>query len=298
MAKIEGMFVVEGLLEGRLPNDPDVADHLEDWVTVARDVGLRFTLEIEVGSFNLLPDDRPVEVEEVGGAPADTLLDLLNQLLDVFPEDERVLTSTLRSTEILRNREIQTLYVLGPTGRFERRDRTVSAVTKAPERPLTRRQMLTRLGVGVGIAAVVLLVASFFIDFGAVWRRCTSAVSALNIDNVEVIAGRYQDYFVIEKKAWAGRGRLIELTVRRTDRFPVDDAAVEKLRAEADGTLRSRLTLEDIVRGYVRCEWFDPRGEYLGSSVVRIAPLRNQETAKIYVPLPSRARIGRVVLTH
>jgi hypothetical protein len=295
---VEGTFRIEGLLEGRLPHDPEVADHLEDWVAVARDVGLRFDLEIEVGSFNLLPDARPVDVQRVGGAPADTLLDLLNQLLDTFPEDERVLTSTLHSTEVQAGRELQTIYAIGPTGRFERSDRTVSSVTRSPQRPLSRRQMLVRGGIGLGIALLLLIVASFFVEFRSVWNRCTTALSALDVDNIEIDATRFKDYFTVEEKGWASRGRHIVLTLRRTGRFPTNDETLEALRAEADTTLRTRLTLEDIARGYVRCELYDPHGEFIAPVELRIADLRSAEIARAYVPIPSRVRLGRVLLTH
>ena len=98
--KVEGTVVLDGLLEGKLPPTPDAADRLREWIRDVRSLGVRFSLDIEGGAFSILPENRPISVSAFGEAPADAIVNALNQLLKVFPVGQRgQLFSTLRSVE-------------------------------------------------------------------------------------------------------------------------------------------------------------------------------------------------------
>jgi len=61
--KTEGTIVLDGLIEGRLPDDPSIEDKLEQWLEFVGQLGLRFNLEVTGSSFSLLPDSTPVRAK-------------------------------------------------------------------------------------------------------------------------------------------------------------------------------------------------------------------------------------------
>ncbi|MFW6158144.1 MAG: DUF7575 domain-containing protein [Planctomycetota bacterium] len=66
---------------------------------------------------------------------------------------------------------------------------------------------------------------------------------------------------------------------------------------KAADSVADELAIEALARGYVRCEYYDEEGKYLVSVEIRVAGLRENETAEVTVPLPRR-RPARMVVTY
>ena len=298
--RMEGTFVLDGLIEGRLPGDDEAAGRARQWAARAARNGLPFALEIDGIRFSVLGEDRPLQVADLGDDPAETVAEALRELLEALPPDVRgEAFSTLRSTEYRRGEEVQTLYVVAPGGAIDVRQRIAEAATTAPPQPLSRRDKLRMAGTGLVAAVLVFLVSSVFVDYRALFDRIVEGVTPLNAAKLSVDAQRFARWLtVVEKTADAG-GRGVVLKLKRTSEFPVTDADLRaRLRACRDDP-HQRLALEAVARGYVRCELFDKKGGFLGFAMVRIAPLRAAETLDLPVPFPSRGpRPARVVLTY
>ena len=115
--KIEGTVILDGLIEGRVPSDPDAERHLREWIDLARSMKLRFNLETDAGSFSLLADNSAVRAADLERGPAATVSELLTQLLTIFSPDEKPrVYSTLNSVEYGKGMETQTLYSIAPDG--------------------------------------------------------------------------------------------------------------------------------------------------------------------------------------
>ena len=116
-----GTTVVEGLIEGPVPPREDGEAILREWATFAGENGFHFDLSIDGASFSLLPDGTPLSLEKAGD-PQDTLRQVIDQLLQVFPEDLRgSIFSTIRSTEYRDGVMVQTVYAMSPKGVFYKR---------------------------------------------------------------------------------------------------------------------------------------------------------------------------------
>ena len=96
----EGTLILEGLVEGRVPDSDEAEARLHEWVRFAATIRLRFSLEIDGSHFSLLPDDAAIETDALGPDPAERLRQALDQLLKVFPDTGRgaVLSTHSRKT--------------------------------------------------------------------------------------------------------------------------------------------------------------------------------------------------------
>lgn len=296
--KVEGTLVLDGLIEGKVPAAAGEG-LLREWVRSAASDKLRFSLEIDGGSFSILAENRPVPAADLTPTPAEKIAEVLHELLKIFsPQQRSSVFSTLRSTEYRQDAEVQTIYGIGPDGTIHIRERTVEAATKAATRPLSRREEL-RIGViGLAVALLVFLASSVFVDYRAIFDRIREAIVPPNPDELKVETGAFAEYLTVEKKAFARGGKAVILTLKRGKAFPADEAAVDKLLAAAGTSVSKRLTVEALARGYVRCEYFGKKGKFLGFTTQRISPLRESETIDLALPLPSSGRLARVVITH
>ena len=110
-------------------------------------------------------------------------------------------------------------------------------------------------------------------------------------------AGPFGPYLSIVGKARRGEDTLA-LRLKRTARFPLSSPDVDRLFAEAGGAVDARLTVEALARGYVRCEYFDAQGAFLGQVMVRIADLRRREGIAVVLALPREHRPVRLVMAY
>ena len=217
--KTEGTVVLDGLLEGKIPQLPNVDSRLREWVRAAASANLRFSLEISGGTFNILADNQPVAVADLAPAPDEAIANALDELLKVFPSGERA--AVARNTLARRrprgftgpgprrekSRVRQAHARSGtPDGKIETRQRSGAAQTIAPPRRLTRREIVRMASVGVIIAAVLFLISWIFIPYGRLFDRVAGMIWPVNVDSLKVDLGGFGDYFTVEKKRSAGGG--------------------------------------------------------------------------------------------
>jgi hypothetical protein len=297
--KIEGTVVLDGLIEGPL-GSPQVEEGLREWARAAADDGLRFSLAVEGGTFNILAVNKPVPADQLGSDVAARVERAIRDLRKLLPPDSlKGLFSTLRSTEYRKGQEVQTLYVIAPDGALRRGQRIVEADTAAPPPPVTRKDKVKMAVTGVVVALLVLAVSSIFVDYRAMLGNLRERFTPLNPDAIQVEAGPFAAYFAVEKKSSSGGGRAAVLTLKRTAAFPITPEDCQHLMdGEAGEDLASRLAVEALARGYVRCELYGKDDEFLGVTQERIAELRRKETFDLSVPMPPDRHPTRIVITY
>ncbi len=299
MEKVEGTVMLDGLVEGRLPQEPGAEGKLREWVSFAGSLGLRFSLEVDGPQWSLLADNRPFRAEALRGSPSQLIGDALRELLKVFPAPERPrLFSTLRSIEFRKGEEVRTLYVVAPSGALDVRQESVSAETTPAPRPLTRREKARMAVLGIAIAAAILGLSAIFVDYRALFSSIGEAVRPFDVEKLEVNAEAFKDYFTVERKMLAPGGRNLIITLKRTKTFPLKDTDYETLAEKTTKTLHGLLPLETIARGYVRCEFFSKANEFLGFTSERIRGLAEKESIELILPIAGRSDLRRIVITY
>ena len=295
--KVEGTIVLDGLLEGQLADEAHLASRLRDWARLAgRRRGLRFELQDEGSRFNVMPDNSAVPADRLGEDPAETIADLLDDLLRELPPPLKGgVFSTLRSTEYRTGEEVQTLYV-AEGGTVDARQRTVEADTVAPPAPPTRKDWLRLAGMGLLAAVLVFLISAVFVDYRTLWNRLREGVTPFEPADVAVESGQFSKHLSVSVKEIRSMPRALVLQVRRTAAFPRTDAAIAALAKADANSLPGRLAVEAIARGYVRCESFDKKGQFMGFAMLRIASLREKEAVEAVLPIPRDRRPAKLVL--
>jgi len=292
-AKLQGTVVFDGLVEGRVPHLPGAEEKLRNWAAEAQTGTLRFSLELDGGNFSVLADNQPVAVDKLDGRVDQVVTNVLADLLKTFPPAERTqVFSTLRSTEYRRGEEVQTLYAVGGDGRVVIEQRTVKAETQEPAAPLTRRERIMRVVVGVALAVGILGASTLIIDYPRLFR--TMRGPHLPPAGVVVQADGFTDYFTVKKAALGPDGTTLILSLERTAGFPVDDPAVDAAATQAatraatqpGGAIRSQMVLQSLARGLIYVEMVDNAGNFMGIETLRIAPLREGPTADLPLHLP------------
>jgi len=302
--KIEGTLVLDGLIEGRLGGVEQAEDRLEDWVSLAREAGLPFSLEITGNRFSLLAGGTPIEVARLGPDPTARIADALRELLRVFTPDAGAgVFSTVRSTEYRPGQEVQTLYLVGPQGDVQEQQRTVEAETVAPRRPRTRREKVRLVLTGLAIAGVLVGLSALVVPYRDILFRLKGRMLPLSTKDLSVEAPAFEGLFTLgeERKLDRKRGALVLQATPAADLPRTDDEFTRAIEAARDSA-RRRLALEALLRGYLRCEYFDGEGAFLGASWVRVKALRmaapRSRGATLYVPLPRDLPVRRIVLTY
>ncbi len=294
---IEGTITLDGLLEGRLVGESFTADDLRRWTRRAGERHMHFSVESEGDSFSVLGERRAVKAADIGDDPARQVAEALDALLAEMPPPTRTgAMSTIRSVEYRKGEEVQTLYVV-VGGRIDLRQRTVEARTTAPVGPLTRKDKL-RMGLtGLVVALLVFLVSSIFVDYKALYHRVADEVTPISAKELTIDVGPFGDSFSVAKTEVV-RGRTLVLTLKRSKAFPVTTQRAQQLYDDAND-LPSRLAVESLVRGYVRCEYFDKKGKFLAIATARVVNLRETETLEVSLPLPAKGpRVARVAFTY
>ncbi|MBN1808506.1 MAG: hypothetical protein JW909_05520 [Planctomycetes bacterium] len=294
--KHTGTVVFDGLLEGPLPGTPGSEEKLRSWVGLAARSGMRFSLEIDGGTFSILAEDAPVDAAALPPSPEEQVTEALKELLKIFPAAERTrLFSTLRSVEYLEGSEVQTLYVMRPGGEISAESRTVAADTTERPAVLTRAEK-TRLGLlGSGAALLVLLaVGLLFRGSIAEMLRDLAPVDARDIEIENDVFG---EYFTVEDRKAGSGGSSLVLMLKRTGAFPLSDEAADALYREKTG-LAVKLAVESLAAGHARCEFYGRGGEYLGASEMRFAGLRDGESVETSVNIAPYRRCVRMRVTY
>ncbi|MEX0655136.1 MAG: hypothetical protein WD534_00250 [Phycisphaeraceae bacterium] len=295
--KVEGTLVLDGMLEGRLPDDPDLAERLSQWGRFAREQGLPVTVEVAGGRFNVLADPAPIPAAPYAPEPSDFIAGLLDQLLKHFPAASVPhLFSTLRSSAWQPGEEIQTIYLIGPDGRVRAEQRTVAAQTVAPRQAMSRR---TRAKLGLAGAAVALLLVGVLALVPGVRQMIAQTLSTmrpLDATTVQVEAEAFEGLFHVQAVDTTRRGKWLVLQFQRDEAAPQSLAAIDEASRQAD--LPRRLALEALARGYVRIEQFDENGQFFRTSTHRIRSLLTEDSLAIEVPLSRQHQLHRLEVVY
>ncbi|MFO0933560.1 MAG: hypothetical protein U1E39_12740 [Planctomycetota bacterium] len=289
---LEGTFVVEGLVEGRLGR-PETAERVRAWAAEQAASALHFALEVDGATFSLLPSPEPVRAAALRPDPGVRLEEALRALVATLPTDVRGETySTLHSVEVRPGQLVRNVYAVTPAGDVRREERIVAATTRPPAGPPSTRTLVMGALAGLGALAVLFAISSIFVDWGATLRGFWHQVSPLSPDDVKVDAAAFDGHFKVTKHAVGAESRSVVLTLARGPKFPASlDAA-----PPAPATWREGLAADAVALGRVHAEVYDAQGAWIGSAEVRIAGLREKETVEVSVPVTREPRPARVVL--
>ncbi len=297
--KTEGTILLDGMVQGTTPAIPNAEGELRQWVSSAAAVGLVFHLQVDGGSFNVLAGDEPCDASRLGKDPAAKLEQLLDELLRTLPPPRRGQTfSTLRSTEYRPGKEIQTLYTVGPDARVLARQRILDARTDAPPPKPDLKARLRGMGAAVLVAAALVGISSFFVDYRGMIRNAVERASSVEPNEIKIEAGAFEPYFTVEGRTVAHGGHDLVLTLKRKEGFPAAEADLNRLMAAHADSLCDRLAVEALARGYIRIEYFDRNNAFVCETHCRIVPLRQAPTTDIIVPLIPHERPGKLVFGY
>lgn len=290
-SRIEGTFLVDGLIEGPLPDAPDAVRRLEAWVSLMAPTGVRMSLEVDGSRFSLLPDPAPIPKALAGPTPARMLQDNLQQLLDGLPPAHRVqVFSTLRSSDVGAGFEVQTAYAVGKDGLIETRERTVDVETAAAPR---RR----RLGPPLIVALLALLILAFlFLDSGGRLLKYWTNLRPVAASDIAVDPGIFRSWITARVASVDAGSGALALEVARTKDFPDSAAAMDAALAKPGLPREARLALNALATGYVRCELFDESGAFLEAPAVRLRGLSTSPSVTVPVSFSRGLRPTRLEL--
>lgn len=297
--KIEGTLKLDGMIQGRFDGSQTAQDALGQWRRDAQARGLRFNLQMEGSSFNLLAEDAPIIAASLQPKPELVIVSALEDLWQSLRPHARGETlSTVRSSQYQPGCEIQTLYVFAADGKVQFRQRTSDAHTVAPPQPLTRREKLKLCGIGLAAIVVVFLVSAIFVDYPNLISGMVRQAMPFNAEKVDVVTKDFDQYFNLDQKSISSDGKSLLLKLKRTVKFPRTDQALDASLAGAGPSMRPRLMLDSIARGYVRFECFDDSGAFVGYDFGRISDLRTSDVVTVSVPISADKRLAKVVFTY
>jgi hypothetical protein len=293
--KLEGTIQLDGLLQGKLPPVPDAEDRLREWLKGAARAGLNFSLELDRNSFSLLAPDAPIPVAKLGEDAPATICAALQELLKGIPDRGRDgLMSTIRSVEYRPNAEVQTLYALGPDGSFQARSRSVPTRTVAPLVPPSARQKIKVAAIGLVFAAAIFAVSAIFVDYRSLYSDIKDKLTPFSADSVQVDAGAFSPYFSVTKKEIIDSGRTFALTLTRGKKFPTSQPDFGPLLEDSHKSVDAMLLCEALGKGYIRCEFFDTKGQFIQQGQYRITDLRDKDTVVIDLPVIRDPRMEKI----
>ena len=294
-AKVEGTYFTDGMLQGRVPNDRNFEKNIQEWLAAQRKNGLRFDFTIDGGSFNLLADDKPNPSRNF---PPDGVQEHLaaafQKLIELSPPSERLqLMSTLRSVEYRPGAEIQTLYIITPPGKIIAKQRTLDAETIAPPPELTLAGRLKLGALGLVVAAILLLVSSFFIDWKTWLFEPTKELVPVKLEEIILDAQAFEGFLAFEKRALDKQRRGLRLLAKTG---PDWKAAMDSQPSDFSSWPRF-LAVASIKKSLLRCDFYDRKENPIASVPVSLPPLLQSKTnkAELFLPLPNR-KVHRIVI--
>lgn len=298
--KTEGTFSLDGLLQGKAESADALRSDLTGWAQHTTDsLGIRFDVETSGGSFQIMPDNQPVQVSRIGTPPDQHVIAAMEDLLSgLTPPQRASVESTFRSVEIQPGLEVQTVYMVRPDGTVQSQQRTVQAKTKAPPAPLSTREKLLFGGGALLLVALLVALSTLFVDYSQLYARLTGRGGPWDQQRTSIQTGHFEPYLKIESFQPRRGGTEARVVLARTALLPTSLKALsQQLQAQTPPSLAQRLTLESLARGYVRMELYGEKDAYLGSIEIRTAALRQKESIELLLKAPDRRPIHRAVLT-
>ncbi len=297
MSAQNGSLKLDGLIEGPIPPFPDGGSALQDWVRGTREQGLTFHLSIDGPAFSLLPDSSPLR-STTDGELQEKIAASLRTLLAIYPgELHGRIFSTLRSSHLLSDTEVQSIYAISSRG-LDVQERRVPRTTSIDPTPtgIDSRKLIL-FGGGALVLLIGLVALAYWLGFGRLWSALRDQQLPVDAERIALDTSPVDKYLHVERK---DRVSTLELTITRKKAFPVDLAAVdatEKAARDA-GDLRGLLALEKlVVDGSLRFEFLDADGNHLVSREIGIRELLDQESTTKFVSLRGIPKLAKVRLS-
>jgi hypothetical protein len=270
--KLEGTFVLEGLIEGTLP-DESLVKKLLSWEQQVRNAKLPLTVQVESGQFNVLPEMRAGKVAALSASVRDVIVPLLEQLMEIIPPGWRVgMVSTLRSREYLANEEEQTLYVFDQTGMILVEQRRVDTQTTKPAPPLAPREKIM-IGVScIGVLCIILAVLMYFFDMKSWFQDARDSLVPYSAKEIKLDAEPFAAWMEIKDKTLTS-GKELTLEFTPTKEWPVTWESLDALYDKAT-TVKERLALQSIGRSKINYRLFDRNDKLIsfGQAIAMLKP--------------------------
>jgi hypothetical protein len=276
MKPIEGTFILEGLVQGPVP---DVRDGTELLQRFAADIvrnHLPLNLELTGGQFSLLADGQPHPGSDFHPQPVpDCIQQVLGQLLALLPPQDRSrVISTLRSREFQPGTVQQTLYSIVAPGQVQVQTRE-SPADVILQCSVRSQLMKRRLMIG-GLTVLALGIVATVVDFKPWLHRVGTRLKLQPPAVVPVDATALAEGI----SATATAGETLEITLTRGPQW---DTLLQTSPAEPDWT--KHLASTALHRGYALVILLDATGKALRSQVMDLEPLRSAHTCIVSIPL-------------
>lgn len=295
--RLVGTMVLDGLVEGPLPDRDDAVDTLNDWVRFTGQLGLNFRLDVDGNMFSLLADDTAFQTGRLGIDPEAKVAEALRQLAEAVGDETGNRTfSTLRSVRYEPGEEIQAVYALRADGKVDLEKHAVDAQTTAPAPPVPLKERVQAVLIVVGVIALVLAVTSLFVPYGTLWQRLMRTVTPTRVADIKIDTARFDGLLVFQPREI--RGEVLWVDVSPGDSWPAQEGELEVAWREAQSDPQAHLALEALLSGYIRCEMFDADGKWVATQSVRIDLQDSGEAQSVGLALPRRTRVESMVLTY
>ena len=289
MAKIEGTFQLEGILELSGSSDQEVNNKVNEWLNTLSTVGLIFNKDVEGNYVTLLPDNSVIKSDKVSNDPGNTLCDLLNQLGSIY---DGSISSTLRSKEYLKGKEVQIIYLNDQNNNFQKEERIVSCETEAPPEPLTIKEKVKIIIPALLFLIAIIGISSIWVDYKKLFNESKEQLTPVDYTKIKTV-NAYDDYF-----------KVLEVSGKSREKFTIKLARVKKgildpsklnQSYNSSSDLSEKIKIESLQKGYVRLEFFN--GErYLYSQFIRIAKLKDVDILDLNLHFPDMKKVTTLVI--
>ncbi len=294
--KVEGTFIIDGLLEGRLFSDEDVS-YIETFVHNAKKDGLFFHLAVNGNRFSVLPEQGVVKLPPSRISAEEIVCEHLNRLLEHFTAAESSQwMSTLRTIEYACGFEKQSLYGIGHDGKVQPVNRSVAVDTIPSAKPLSLREKLRIIAISLAVLLVLFGISLFFVPYKKLAARIIENIMPYNTELLVIETGPFSDYFML-KEVEVDSEKGFVITCQAMEKFPRTDQQLDDLWRSSKQDISSRLVIETLARRHLYCELYKKNGDFYSRRESRINWVDEQEGIfVIYVPF--NRMVGRIDITY
>ncbi len=294
--KVEGTFIIDGLLEGRLFSEEDVS-YIETFVREAKKDGLFFHLAVNGNRFSILPEQGVVKLSPNRISAEEIVCEHLNRLLEHFTATESSQwMSTLRTIEYASGFEKQSLYGIGYDGKVQPVNRAVAADTVASAKPLSFREKLRITAISLAVLLVLFGISLFFVPYKRLAARIIENIMPYNTRQLVIETGPFSDYFILKQVEIDSEKGFI-ITFQALEKFPRTEQQLDNLWQTSKQDISNRLAIETLARRHLYCELYKKNGEFYLRHESRINWTDEQEGIfVIYVPF--NRMLGQINITY
>ncbi|AQT68579.1 hypothetical protein STSP2_01747 [Anaerohalosphaera lusitana] len=295
--KIEGTYILDGMLEGYI-TDANDEECLRRFLRQAKECKLHFHLSTEGERFTLLPDKKTNRLPQSVESVSSLLKHPLENLLACFAADDAVkFISTLRSIEYSPDTEKQALYCIGPDGGLMIEQRSVPADTVPPAAEMPLEDKLKIGAAAFAILAIVVGISAFFVPYGKIASDIYEGLKPYKIEDVSVQAENFHEYFTVEDIDRDRQNNQLILLCRKTPEFPASADKLNEQWLQSRDNLYAAMAVEALARKSLSCEYFDKEGELIGRSICRMRDIDDQPQL-FAVALPFNRSIKKIEIRY